>query len=334
MNALTQIAPNSAFVAKESLPVPTVRMLRLSVTDRCNFRCRYCLPAGGAELFHAAEMLSAQQLVDLTAWLTAHTAIERVRITGGEPLIHPEIEEIVAGLAALPAIREVSLTTNGALLARKAWRLRRAGLKRVNISLDSLDPRRFADITRGAKLEETLAGVAAACEAGLTPIKLNAVLQRSTWKRDVPALLDYCARTGCEVRFIELMRTGTERRWCAQEYVPVYEVLESLMHSVVSFEDAQQGSARRTAMNWRGVPLTVGWITPRSHPFCQHCDRLRMDARGSIRRCLMDPKQFPLARAVDNMSAASAFQHFCGFMAGKVAPRVMDCAVSMRQIGG
>jgi cyclic pyranopterin phosphate synthase len=335
LTTLVQIHPRlHASQTDDSLSVPRFRLLRLSVTDRCNFRCRYCLPEEGVPKVAHHELLALEELVQLTEWLAAHAGIERVRLTGGEPLVRSGIETLVAGLSRIAGIREVSLTTNGSLLSRKALALKAAGLSRVNISLDSLDKERFAEVTRGASLKSALEGIAAAWEAGLTPIKLNTVLRRSTWKEDVPALLDYAAQSGFEIRFIELMRTGTERAWCEAEFVSVDEVLDELGAETIPIAENSRSSARRTIMNWRGAPIAVGWITPRSHPFCSRCDRLRMDARGRLRRCLMDPEQLDLASLLHSTDTDTARREFDNYAAGKVAPQAMDSAFAMSQIGG
>jgi cyclic pyranopterin phosphate synthase len=231
-------------------------------------------------------------------------------------------------------MKEVSLTTNASLLPQMAQGLKTAGLNRVNISIDSLDEERFADVTRGGSLKSTLDGIEAAQKAGLTPIKLNAVLRRSAWKQDVPRLLDFAASTGFEIRFIELMRTGTERAWCESEYISVDEVCNGLEAEILPAEQQTRSPARRTLVNWRGTPLTVGWITPRSHPFCQHCERLRMDARGQIRRCLMDATTLDLPRVLSTMDDLAARQEFRAYIAGKVPPQTMDSQFAMSQIGG
>ncbi len=311
-----------------------LQLLRLSVTDRCNFRCHYCMPDEGVAKVAHHELLSLESLVDQVRWLVAHSGIERVRLTGGEPLMRSGVSHLIADLSAIHGVREVSLTTNGSLLPRMAWQLKTAGLGRVNISLDSLDEERFAEVTRGASLRSTLEGIAAAREAGLTPIKLNTVLRRSTWRLDVPLLLDYAAQTGFEIRFIELMRTGTERAWCESEFVSVDEVCEGLGVELFPVEEQTRASARRTIVNWRGARLAVGWITPRSHPFCRLCDRLRMDARGRIRRCLMDPEQLDLSRILNGMDPSAALTEFEFYISGKTPPRAMDSAFAMSQIGG
>ncbi|MDR3762806.1 MAG: GTP 3',8-cyclase MoaA [Acidobacteriota bacterium] len=314
--------------------MPRLRLLRLSVTDLCNFRCRYCMPAAGVPKLPHSGLLPLESLERMVKWLILHAGIERVRLTGGEPLVRQGIDRLIASLASFPGIREVSLTTNASLLERKAFALKAAGLKRVNISLDSLDNDAFAQITRGGNLERTLAGIDAAVAAGLTPIKLNAVLQRSTWKQEVPRLLDYAATKGFEIRFIELMQMGTEQAWCESEYIPVDEVCRHLGAEVTTLKEQSPAPARSTLVNWHGALVNVGWITPRSHPFCSRCERLRMDARGRLRRCLMDPATFDLQQALEtlkDLDADWAFQHY---MAGKVAPLSMNSSFAMSQIGG
>ena len=312
----------------------SLRLLRLSITNLCNFRCRYCMPVKGVRKVAHDDLLPLEGLVGLVKWLATHSGINRVRLTGGEPLVRPGIEHLIEALSALPEMQEVSLTTNASLLPQMVNGLKAAGLNRVNISIDSLDEERFAEVTRGGSLKSTLAGIEAAQKAGLTPIKLNAVLRRSAWKQDIPQLLDFAASNGFEIRFIELMRTGTERAWCEAEYISVDEVCDGLDAEILPADEQIGSPARRTLVNWRGTQLTVGWITPRSHPFCQHCERLRMDAQGRIRRCLMDATMLDLHHLLGTTDDLSALQEFRSYIAGKVPPRAMDSHFAMSQIGG
>lgn len=312
------------------------RSLRVSVTDRCNFRCRYCMPQEGIAIYQHSDLPSLEELSDLVSWLTRRLAIERVRLTGGEPLVRRGIEHLVAALSSMESIKEVSLTTNAALLSRFATSLRAAGLKRVNISLDSIDPQRFSQITRGGSLNTTLEGIRTALDAGLTPVKLNAVIQRSTWMQDVPLLLDFAAANHLEIRFIELMRTGTERQWCESEFVSTDEVRVWLKKrcDVTSLEISSGAPARQCMIQWNGVPLMTGWISPRSHPFCSCCGRLRLDARGRIFRCLMDPVSLDLRALLASKSSGEAEDEFYAYLLGKSSPRAMDIRSSMSLIGG
>jgi GTP 3',8-cyclase len=313
-----------------------VRSLRVSVTDRCNFRCRYCMPSGGVPKVVHSDLLSLEELADLVTWLVQRLGIERIKLTGGEPLVRRGINELVQQIARIPGVHEVSLTTNGSHLQQHAAELKAAGLARVNVSLDSLDPDRFHQLTRGGRLQETLSGIAAAIAAGLTPLKLNSVLQRSTWKQDIPALLDYAAANGLELRFIELMRTGTARPWCDSEYIAASRVQLWLSEqgNIRPTLCDQRGPARPSLISWRGTLLSVGWITPRSHPFCSTCDRLRLDARGRLYRCLMDAEHFDIAATFSSSGYGEVEERLADYLAGKGAPLGMDNENAMSLIGG
>jgi len=337
---LAQIAAANAAEAvrlQQNIPsnsLTQLRRLRLSVTDRCNYRCRYCMPEQGVANLAHDDLLPLEELARHVAWLSVQAGISSVKLTGGEPLVRKGISSLIQQLSALPGIDEVSLTTNGSLLAQMAEDLKAAGLKRVNISLDSLDPERFAAITCGGNLQHCLDGIAMAKQIGLTPIKLNTVLQRSTWKQEMPALLDYAVSIGAEIRFIELMRMGTEREWCNSEFVSVDEVRDQLGAGIVLEDHPGAAPAHRTLVRWRGSIVTVGWITPRSHPFCSRCERLRMDARGLVRRCLMDPSTLDLTHLMSTMDAPSVARSFDHYIAGKVQPQAMESPFAMSQIGG
>lgn len=315
--------------------------LRLGVTDRCNLRCAYCMPPDGVRPVPRAELLSLDELADLVGWLHRLRPFARIKLTGGEPLVRPGLERLVGRLAALPGSPELSLTTNGCLLARQAATLAAAGLARVNVSLDTVDPVRYRELTRGGELERALDGIDAARGAALAPIKLNAVLRRSSWRDDVPALLDLAASGGYSLRFIELMRTGTERDWCAAEAVSAAEVLAWLgaqpqCGSVQGHDLTEHGAepARRGRLCWRGVALEVGWILPVSRPFCASCDRLRLDSMGRVRRCLMDPRRLDLAEILATEGEQSARNALEGYLAGKRPPATMDTGLPMAQLGG
>jgi cyclic pyranopterin phosphate synthase len=294
------------------------------------------MPAEGIEQVEHSSLLPLEKLCEQVVWLVRHTAIERVKLTGGEPLVRKGIGTLIRSLHEIPEIREISLTTNGSLMGEQAWALKEAGLSRINVSLDSLDPDRFALLSRGGRLLQTLEGIKTAIEAGLTPLKLNAVLQLSSWREDVPRLLDYAAELGVEPRFIELMRTGTERAWCDSELVTVDEVQAWLAEQteVVAIASAPGIPASRSRIRWHGQEMTVGWITPRSHPFCASCERLRMDARGRLRRCLMDPALLDLTALRNLQEDETAAASFSSYMSGKHAPRSMDSEFAMSQIGG
>jgi GTP 3',8-cyclase len=312
------------------------RLLRLSVTDRCNFRCRYCMPPEGVPNVPHADILPMEELRGLVAWLSEHSGIERIKLTGGEPLVRKGIEHLIALLVDTERINEVSMTTNGSLLQGMASALKASGLSRVNVSLDSMDVSRFAQLTQGGRLSDTLRGIDQALAAGLTPLKLNAVLQRSSWKKDVPLLLDYAAANHLELRFIELMRTGTERSWCESEFVAVEEVKRWLEERgpIAPISTPRGVPARGSMVWWQGRAVSVGWIAPCSHPFCSSCERLRLDSRGFLRRCLMDSSTLDLSAISRMPSTNDAVQAFNAYLEGKSAPYAMGSTTSMSLIGG
>lgn len=335
LEALSQIGAHPSETGCLRLATRT-SLLRLSVTDHCNFRCRYCMPAAGVTTLPPQRALCSEELLDNVRWLAQHAFVNRVKLTGGEPLMRADLEALIAEITRIDEICEVSMTTNGSLLAKKAKRLKSAGLSRVNISLNSLCHERFRRLSRGGCLNHTLAGIDAALEAGLLPLKLNVVLLRSTWQEDIPPLLDLAADRGIEIRFIELMRTGTERSWCESEFVSV-EIVENWLASYSELIPAAtlgESHCRHTRMRWRDLPVSVGWIAPRTSPFCASCERLRMNSLGQLRRCLMDSEILDLAdirRKKGNDGAEDAFR--C-YVADKHAPAQMDSEWPMNQVGG
>lgn len=312
--------------------------LRVAVTGRCNLACAYCAPAGlvASGAAGGPQALELGALADLVAWLHGRRPLRKIRITGGEPLLRNGVVDFVARLAALPGRPELAMTTNGVLLADHAAALREAGLARVNVSVDTLDRESFQALTGVDALDRVLAGIAAAKAAGLGPVKINSVLRRSSWQDDVPALLDFAQAEGVELRFIELMRTGTADQWCRDERVDVDEVLQWLAahrHGGLATVPRSAGAApaRPSVLPWRGADLVVGWISPVSHPFCGACDRLRLSAGGRLRRCLMDPVDFDLAAAHGAATGAALLDDY---LAAKQAPAAMDQPLPMKELGG
>jgi cyclic pyranopterin phosphate synthase len=314
----------------------SIRKLRLSVTDRCNLRCRYCMAADRPPTLDRSELLSLEEMAHIARVLCRHLPIQSIKLTGGEPLVRHGLSDLVAELAAIPGSPEISMTTNGTLLRRFAADLKRNGLTRVNVSLDSLDAMRFADVTRGGNLAATLDGINAALENELRPVKLNAVLRRSSWQQDVPQLLLFAGALGLEIRFIELMRTGTERVWCDSEFVSAAEIQTWLTRqgARISLETHSTGSACLSSVHGEGISVRVGWITPRSHPFCASCDRIRMNARGHIFRCLMDGERIPIAELIRTTDETSALIATDQYLSSKKSPAAMVRADSMASIGG
>jgi cyclic pyranopterin phosphate synthase len=297
------------------------------------------MPETGVPLVPKGEIPTLTELAGAVAWLVARYGVDRVKVTGGEPLVRGGLPAFVAKVAAIPGVREVSMTTNGTRLAPEARELAAAGLARVNVSLDTLDPERFRELTRGGRVEEVLEGVDAALAAGLLPLKLNSVLRASSFREDVPGLLALAAGKGVEIRFIELMQTGTEAEWAIAERVTGASVREWLAAegaTVTPLPTRPNAPARRTAISWNGIEVEAGWIDPVSHSFCDDCDRLRLDARGRLRRCLMDDHAFPLVDLlrrgeVDEAGVEDAAR---SYVAGKQPPIAMTIGSSMASIGG
>lgn len=261
--------------------------LRISVTDRCNLRCLYCMPEEGMVFMDQEKLLSYAQILEV-AETAASMGIRKFRITGGEPLVRPGLEELVAGLAALPGVEDISLTTNGMLLAPQARKLKDAGLRRVNISLDTLDPARFRFIARRGDLNRVMEGVAAAAEAGLAPIKLNCVLLKGVNEDEIVQFLQLSREQPLHVRFIEYMPIGHDDDNWRKHYLPLSRVLEEAEKQGFSLQPVDTIKGSGPSENWRieGARGTFGLIHPVSEHFCKNCNRLRLTADGNLKPCL------------------------------------------------
>ena len=258
--------------------------LRISVTDRCDLRCTYCMPAEGLDWLPAEELLRFDEIERLARVLVG-LGVRTVRLTGGEPLVRPRLAELVEGLARL-GLDDLALTTNGTTLARHAAALAAAGLDRVNVSLDSLVSHRFAEITRRDALDRVLAGIDAATEAGLAPVKVNVVVVAGTNDDEVVDFAAFARRTGCDVRFIENMPLGAGGRWVASSVVPAEQVLATV-HDRFPLEALERGSAPAASYRFvDGAPGRVGVVASVTEPFCDRCDRLRLTSDGQLRTCL------------------------------------------------
>ena len=285
----------------------TVRDLRLSITDRCNLRCTYCMPAQGLQWLPTPDLLTTAELTRLGRIAVERLGVERIRLTGGEPLMRRDLEEIVEALSALRtsagAKPDIALTTNGLGLEKRAAGLRAAGLDRVNISIDSLDPQDYAAITRRDRLADVLTGIAGAQEAGLAPIKVNAVAVPATVEERAPRLLAECLRRGWQLRFIEHMPLGPRETWSSQDVVGVDQILGVLREAGFTLTEVGRPD-RRPAALWRvaaGSALgqehpagTVGVIASVTAPFCSDCDRTRITADGRLMTCLFSSTETDL----------------------------------------
>ncbi len=307
--------------------------LRVAVTQRCNLRCAYCMPATGAPA--GPPPLPLETLAELVVWLGGQVPLEKVRVTGGEPTTRRGLAEFVRRLTHTPGAPEITMTTNGVLLEQIAEKLAAAGLRRVNVSLDTLDPDDFRVLTRGGDVTAARRGIRAALTAGLGPVKVNSVLRRSTWRRDVPALLDFALTSGVQIRFLELMRTGTEVAWAARELVTAAEVVEGLsgLEMISTPTASGPAPARVGRFRWRGHLLGIGWITPVSEPFCTSCNRLRMNSRGMLRCCLMESEVLDLAHPPE-MRTGEPARWLARFLAEKRSPEVMATRLPMVSLGG
>jgi cyclic pyranopterin phosphate synthase len=274
--------------------------LRVSLTDRCNLRCAYCMPPEGLDWLPAPELLSGDEIVRLLRIGVETLGIRQVRFTGGEPLLRRDLTDIIARTAALDPRPEISMTTNGIGLDRRVAALRQAGLDRVNVSLDTLRPEVFRKLTRRDRLDDVLAGLAAAAAAGLTPVKVNAVLMRDVNDDEAPALLAYCAERGYEVRFIEQMPLDAQHGWQRSEMVTAAEIFASLSASFDLCPDSERsrGSAPAETFLVNGGQARVGVIASVTRPFCGACDRVRLTADGQVRNCLFSREESDLRAAL------------------------------------
>lgn len=265
-----------------------IEYLRLSVTDRCNCRCTYCMPAGGVPMLGHRDILSFEELTEVVT-ACAQLGVRKVRLTGGEPLVRRGLPELVRMIRAVPGVEELAMTTNATLLAPVAAELHHAGLDRLNVSLDTLDAARYAELTRGGSLEDALAGLAAARDAGFSHTKVNCVLMGGVNDADVPRLAELARTEPIDVRFIELMPMGPCAGWPKARFVPAETVLEA----VPGLQPLRRDGVAELwhAPGWEG---NVGLIRPMSHRFCDGCSRIRVTADGRLKPCLHSAAEIPL----------------------------------------
>lgn len=269
--------------------------LRVSLTDRCNLRCTYCMPADGLDWLPGDQLLAPAELTRLLRIAVTRLGITSVRFTGGEPLVAKNLEDIVAATAALRPRPEITLTTNGIGLARRAAKLKSAGLDRINVSLDTVDAATFSRITRRDRLGDVLDGLAAAKAAGLNPVKVNAVLDPVTGLDDAVELLRFCIEHGYQLRIIEQMPLDADHQWQRGKAVSADDVLAALRrHFDLTPNEAPRGSAPAELWRVDGDRGLVGIIASVSHAFCSACDRTRLTADGQVRNCLFSTQETDL----------------------------------------
>ncbi len=319
----------------------TIDYLRIAVTDRCNFRCTYCMPADGIPLLPHEDILSYEEICRV-AEAAASLRIRKIRLTGGEPLVRRDIDQLIEELVAIEGIEDIALTTNGALLAPRAKRLADAGLSRVNVSLDSLDSAVFAEMTRGGRLQDVLDGIDAALMAGLDPVKVNVVVMRGV-NDDLAPFVDLTRSLPVHVRFIELMALSDIEQ--STFYLSCPE-LESRLRLLGDLEDVERprgnGPARYARV--RGATGTVGFICPYSEHFCGTCNRLRLTADGKLRLCLFSDDEIdirtPLRAGATMIELVEQMHHALAVKPQSRPDRAIETGSScqsgrmMRQIGG
>lgn len=263
-----------------------IKDLRISVTDRCNFRCSYCMPLDEYEWIDKKEILTFEEIARL-ARLFVQLGVEKIRMTGGEPLVRHDLDRLVGKLASLEGLKDLCLTTNGALLGERIGALKRAGLKRVNISIDTLDVAKFKRMTKRGDLDKVLEGIFAAKAAGLAPIKLNAVVERGVNDDDILPLVGFSRDNGFAMRFIEYMDVGNANQWTSAKLVSKKEIVERI-HARYPLREIgrDQGSAPSVDYEFVDGRGDIGVIASVTEPFCSSCTRARLTADGKIVTCL------------------------------------------------
>ena len=316
--------------------------LRLSLTDYCNLACRYCVPTGLVRDSNPSpagtQMIEAPFAFEVVRWLSQQHGIRHVRLTGGEPLLYPDLMPLIEQLARLDTLHEITLTTNAQALRPTARALRNAGLSRVNISLDTISSDRFAHITRGGNLAHTLAVIEAAVDAGLTTTKINVVVQRGINDDELPDIAQWGLLRGCVVRFLEVMPIGPMGHVVDRHLVPASVILERLadrfdLRPIPSSIGQPATDYSATGEKTRGV---IGVIAPTSRPFCWQCRRIRITSQGRIIACVHDRKHFDLNRWWDgcrlNTSGADATLREAVQGKPEVGPR--NQSITMLSLGG
>ncbi len=323
-----------------------VEYLRVSVTDRCNYRCTYCMPAEGAQLVPRPELLDFDEITALVRVFVS-LGVRKVRLTGGEPLVRRGIVQLVEQLAAIDGIDDLSMTTNGHLLADLAAPLRSAGLQRLNVSLDTLDPAKFARVTRQGSLDAVLRGLDAAAAAGFAHTKINAVALRGLNDDELPALCAFAADRQVILRFIEYMPIGVDQFWSADTYLPVAEIRARIaadwqIAPVQASDLPGGGPARHWVGHSRqvaGRTVQLGFIAAVSEKFCRLCNRVRLSSTGTLRECLSAAGTVSLRDLLRAGASPATLRSAIGdALAGKVDAHRFDGSVQtwepMSAIGG
>jgi len=273
--------------------------LRVSLTDRCNLRCTYCMPAEGLDWMPGEQVLTDDELIRLMRIAVERLGVTDIRLTGGEPMLRPGLEDLIARISALEPRPRLSMTTNGIGLAKRAKALAAAGLARINVSLDTVDAETFAAITRRDRLSHVIAGLAAARDAGMSPVKINAVLMRGVNEADAVALLKFSLAEGYHLRFIEQMPLDAQHGWSRRDMITAAEILAMLEQEFrLSPFPVKRGGAPAERWLVDGGPGDVGIIASVTRPFCGACERTRLTADGAVRSCLFSNDETDLRALV------------------------------------
>jgi cyclic pyranopterin phosphate synthase len=318
-----------------------IKSLRISVTDKCNFRCRYCMPADGLEWLDRDELLTFEEIERIVRVL-AGMGVDEIRLTGGEPLVRRDLPALVSMLAATPGVRDLSLTTNGVLLDRFAGPLVAAGLRRVNVSLDSLSHVRFAEITRRDALDRVLAGLEAAERYDeLRPIKVNCVAIRGFTEAEVPALAELARRKPYVVRFIEFMPLDADEVWRGDDVLTGDEIRTLIEERWPLVELPAKASSTARRFRFADGAGEIGFVNPVSEPFCSTCDRIRLTADGQLRTCLFSRREWDLKTPLRTGAADEQLAELIRFAVAHKElkhkindPGFVRASRSMSQIGG
>lgn len=275
----------------------TIDYMRISIIDRCNLRCIYCMPSEGVKPIAHKSILSYEEIIRIVR-IAARLGVRKIRLTGGEPLIRKNLTYLVSSINAIEGIDDISLTTNGLLLKKLARPLAAAGLKRVNISLDTFRPDRYKEITRGGTISKVLEGIKEAEQAGILPIKINMVPIRGFNDDEIEAFARLTIKTPYHIRFIEFMPIGAREMWSQEKYIPTDEIKEkvSAIAPLVPVRMRKSGPARY--FRFENAAGVIGFISPLTHHFCSSCNRLRLTADGKLRPCLFSETEIDLKSAL------------------------------------
>jgi cyclic pyranopterin phosphate synthase len=275
----------------------TIDYLRISVTDRCNLRCIYCMPTEGVRHFEFKDILTHEEITRV-ARIAARLGVRKIRLTGGEPLLRKNLPFLIESLHNIRGIEEIGITTNGLLLKRYAASLAAAGLQRVNVSLDSLRAERYGDITRGGDIRDVFEGIHEAERAGLRPVKINMIPIRGINDDEIEDFAMLTKYSSYQVRFIEFMPVGQRRLWAEKKYIPTREIMErvSALSPIAPVRVRKFGPARY--YRFQDAPGVLGFISPISHHFCAECNRLRLTSDGKLRPCLFSEREVDVRSAL------------------------------------